>query len=106
MTAQADQSESWADIARGGCRFARDAASVVWLRSLRFAGGGKLAGRELALTVAEKCCGHAAWAKALASGRLGRSPKAITAGTIAYYGLWVRDNRRRLSRKSRREPDA
>lgn len=105
MTAKADQSESWVDIARGGCRLARDAASVVYLRSLHLAGGGKPAGREMALMVAEKCYGHAAFAKALANGQLGGSPKTIAAGTMAYYELWVRDNRRRLSRKATCGPE-
>ena len=94
-----DGESGWAEIARDGCRFGVDAAWVLGLRSLRLAGGGKDAGRELALMVAEKCYGHAAYANALASGRFGRSPRSITASTIAYYGQWVRDNRRRLAGK-------
>ena len=93
----AEGSESWAEIARGSCRLASDAAWVVGLRSLRLARGGRPALREAALMVTEKWYAHAAYARALATGQLGRSPGAIAAGTIAYFGIWVADNRRRLT---------
>lgn len=89
--------DSWKQIAREGCGMAVDAAWVIWLRSLRLAGGGKRAGRELALMTAEKWYGHKAYGRELAKGRFGRSPRSIAASTLAFYGLWVRHNRRRLS---------
>jgi len=88
----------WSDIGRQIRAFAIDAGLVIRLRSLRLAKGGRPAGRELAVMVAEKWYGHSAYAKALATGRLGRSPREIAAGTLSFYGTWVRDNRERLSR--------
>lgn len=89
--------DSWKRIAREGCGMAVDAACVIWLRSLRLAGGGKRARRELALMTAEKWHAHKAYGRELAKGRFGRSPRSIAASTLAFYGLWIRDNRRRLS---------
>ena len=91
------RADSWADIARDSCRMGVDAAGVVWLRTLRLAGGGKEASSEAMLMVAEKWCGHAAYAKELGGGRLGSSCKEIASGTIAFYGCWLRDNRQRLA---------
>jgi hypothetical protein len=95
-----EQADGWADIADESCRFGVDAMAVMWLRSMRLAGCGEAARSEAMLMVAEKWFGHSAWAKALASGKLGCSPKAITANTLAFYGQWVRDNRKRLSGKA------
>ncbi|MDG2002735.1 MAG: hypothetical protein P8J20_05325 [Novosphingobium sp.] len=94
-----DPAVGWADIACESSRFGVDAAAVVWRRCLRLAGCGEAARSEAMLMVAEKWYGHGAWAKALASGKLGRSPKVITASTVTYYGQWVRENRQRLAEK-------
>jgi hypothetical protein len=92
--------DSWPGIAVGSVGLALDAVQVVWLRSLRLAAGGDPARRELALMVEEKWRGHAAFALALASGRIERSPKGFAAATVAHYGPLVRKNRRRLSRRA------
>jgi hypothetical protein len=88
---------SWGDVARGACRIAVDTPWVVGPRLLRLAGGGEAARDELALMVAEKWFAHAAYAKAVAKGTMGRSLRDIAAGTLGYYGLWIRHNRRRLA---------
>jgi len=97
---ETEDTDGWPDIARDACRFGVDAAWVVGLRLSCLARGGKTAQRELALMVVEKWVGHATYARALARGHLGRSPRSITAATIAYYGHWVRDNRKRLAEEA------
>jgi len=88
---------NWSAIARDGWRLGVDAAWVVRLRLVRLAGGGEPARREMALMAAEKYHGHTAYVEAVASGKLGRSARSIAAGTLAFYGLWISDNRRRLA---------
>ena len=99
MSASEASRDGWGQAARGACGILADAPWVVGLRLLRLAGGGKAGREEMALMITEKWFAHEAWAKALASGKLGRSPGEIAAGTFAFYGQWVRDNRERLSER-------
>lgn len=102
MSASEASRDGWGQAARGACGILADAPWVIGLRLLRLASGGRAAREELALMVAEKWFAHAACVEALAGERFGRSPGEIAAGTIAYYGQWVSDNRRRLSTGSQR----
>lgn len=92
---------SWGDVACGLAAILADATWVAGLRLRRLAGGGAPARRELALMVTEKYFAHATYARALASGELGGNGRQLCAFTVAYYGCWVSDNRRRLSRGGR-----
>jgi hypothetical protein len=75
-----------------------EAGSVVWLRSLRLAGGGSEAAAEARLMVGEKLAAHRELVERLAAGRLGATPLAVAAGTTRYVLRGVRANRKRLAR--------
>jgi hypothetical protein len=90
--------DGWGDVACGIAAMLADAPWVAGLRLRRLARGGAPSRYELALMVAEKYVAHAAYARALASGGFGGNGRQWCAFTVAYYGRWVSDNRRRLSR--------
>jgi hypothetical protein len=74
-----------------------DAASVVWMRSLRIAQGGAGAAAEAELMVGEKIVAQQElWGK-LATGKLGENPLAVTINTTRHLRNRVRANRRRLA---------
>ncbi len=87
----------WSDAACDMCGILADAPWVIGLRLRRLARGGAAAGDELGLMVAEKWYANKGVASAIATGRMGRSPREIAANVIGFYGQWVSDNRRRLS---------
>jgi hypothetical protein len=68
-----------------------EAQEVIWLRSLRIAGGGKAGEREIARMVGEKVVAAAQATVSAASG-------ADAASILRTYRSKVRANRRRLSR--------
>jgi hypothetical protein len=75
-----------------------DAASVIWLRSLRIAQGGPAAAAEAELMVGEKIVAQQElWGK-LAAGQLGENPLTVTMKATRHLRSRVRANRRRLSR--------
>ena len=75
-----------------------EVASVVALRSLKFASGGDGDGREMRLMVAEKVEAAQALQAMALSGALGVTAPAIVGKTLKHYRRKVRANRRRLSR--------
>lgn len=79
------------------CALWAEAASVVWLRSQRLAQGGPGAAAEAGLMVSEKIAAQQDLLVRLASGRLGKTPVAMTANATRYMLKGVRANRRRLS---------
>jgi hypothetical protein len=79
-----------------------EAASVVWLRSLKLARGGPDAVDEAALLIGEKLAAQQELLAKLATGRLGTTPLAVSAHVTRYLLQGVRANRRRLSRSGRR----
>ena len=70
---------------------------VVPLRLARLARGGAPARAEARLMVSEKVEAHGALLRALLAGRLGWTPRAITAGALGHYLGYVRANRVRLA---------
>jgi hypothetical protein len=80
------------------CALWAEAAAVVWLRSKKLAEGGPGAMAEAELMVTEKIASNQELLARLASGKLGKTPLAVTAKTARYYLTGVRANRRRLSR--------
>lgn len=89
----------WLSIGRDSLVFWNDAAWVVWLRLARLAGGGKPGKHEARQMVSEKVTAHAQFVRELASGKAGKSPRAIVSKVLSHYGPGVRANRERLSRK-------
>jgi hypothetical protein len=97
-----DNGTMWQLQALGGdlCALWRESVAVVWLRSSKLAAGGPAAIGETALMIGEKLAAQQDIAARLITGRLGRTPLAVTAGFTRYMLDGVRANRRRLSRKS------
>lgn len=81
------------------CALWGEAVAVVWLRSRRLTGGGSDALAEAELMVGEKIAAQQELAMRLVTGRLGKTPLAVTATATRYMLKGVRANRRRLSRR-------
>ena len=93
---------SWLSLGFDAWLLGLEAASVIALRSARIAAGGAAARRELATMVNEKIASAAVLQSLALSDRLGRTPRAVAAKTLAHFGPKVRANRRRLAKKRRR----
>ena len=89
---------AWAQIAFDSWSLSFEAASVVWLRSIRMMSGGRLAEREAERMVREKVVANMMLWPALMAGGFGQSAEQLSAATLSHYGKPVRANRRRLSR--------
>ncbi len=73
-----------------------EASTVIMLRTMKIASGGKAAEREMRDMVAEKIeAGLDLQTKAM-TGELGFTPESATNKTLAHYRRKVRANRRRL----------
>ncbi|GMM92623.1 hypothetical protein [Qipengyuania sp. MTN3-11] len=94
----APDTAAWTRLARDSWALSFEAASVVWLRSLRIMAGGALAEREVERMVQEKLAANMMLWPALMMGGLLQSPEQIGARAIRHYRKPVRANRRRLSR--------
>ena len=77
--------------------FGADVASVVALRLVRIAAGGRAGRKEARLMVAEKIAAlaHVQWS--LASGAYGYTLQSMVQGAGGHYARAVRSNRKRLS---------
>ena len=73
-----------------------EAASVIALRSLKVAQGGKAAEAEIRLMVDEKIAASQELGLQATTGGLGLSAPGAAAKTLAHYRRKVRANRRRL----------
>lgn len=98
MSKQKKVSGSWASIGRDMCALGSEASLVVPLRLLRVMSGGTAAREELHLMISEKVDAHGEWARAVMSGSMGKSPRALASGTVRFYLPFVRANRKRLAR--------
>ncbi len=88
----------WFSIGLDAWQLWGDAATVIWLRSLRLAEGGQRGQLEAQRMFAEKLAANAAFATSLATGKAGQTPDAVARKALGHYGKRVRANRRRLSR--------
>lgn len=86
---------AWSKLWFDGWALWFDAATVMWLRSARIAGGGALGTRESQRMVAEKAAANAELATLLLTGGL-TTPHAAATTAVRTYGKTVRANRRRL----------
>lgn len=77
--------------------FGTNTASVVALRLMRIAAGGRAGRKEARLMVSEKitALAHVQWS--LASGAYGYTLQSMVQGTGQHYARAVRSNRKRLS---------
>ena len=90
--------DTWGRLAFDTWQISFEAASVVWLRSLRIMAGGRLAEREAERMVREKLMANMMLWPALMAGGLSQAPVQFSARAIGHYSRPVRANRRRLSR--------
>lgn len=95
MTEQAEK--SWPELAWNSWMLMGEAATVIWLRSIRTAMGGPLAAREMQRMVSEKVTSGITFWPAVISNDATRSPEAFMGTVLSHYGKPVRANRRRLS---------
>ena len=76
--------------------FGADVASVIALRLMRIAAGGRAGRKEAQLMVSEKIAALAHVQFSLASGAYGYTPKSMAQGAAEHYARAVRSNRKRL----------
>lgn len=76
--------------------FGADVASVIALRLMRIAAGGRAGRKEAQLMVSEKIAALAHVQFSLASGAYGYTLQSMAQGTGDHYARTVRSNRKRL----------
>lgn len=86
---------AWSQLWFDGWALWYDAATVMWLRSARIAGGGALGTRESQRMISEKLAVNGQLAMQLMTGGL-TNPHAAATTAVRTYGRTVRANRRRL----------
>lgn len=87
---------SWPWLAMQYWMLAGEAATVMWLRSLRLMAGGPGARREAERMVSEKFAANMALLPEILRAPLPASPEELSARTLAHYRRKVRANRQRL----------
>lgn len=88
----------WFKLGLNAWRLGFDVSSVVGLRLMKIAAGGKLGEAEARRMVAEKIAAGAELQVKAQTGRLGVTPLGAAQKTLAHYGGKVRANRRRLTK--------
>lgn len=88
---------NWMSLAGQSWLLWGEAASVIWLRSWRLAGGGAPARTEAVRMVSEKMASQVELGMAMMASPL-QGPEAATRGALHHYRSKVRSNRERLSR--------
>jgi hypothetical protein len=89
--------KTWFAIGIDSWNLTAEATWVIGMRLARMAQGGSRAEREARLMVTEKVASGMELGMAIATGRMGHSPEAITSATISHYRRGVRANRDRLA---------
>ncbi|MFI4965068.1 MAG: hypothetical protein ACHP9T_06840 [Caulobacterales bacterium] len=89
----------WIGIGFDAWRLGLEASAVIGLRTLAIAQGGAAAAAESERMVSEKLAAGLSLQAMALSGRLGSSPAAVSARTLAFYRRKVTANRRRLTRR-------
>ncbi|GGD44994.1 hypothetical protein GRI62_10290 [Erythrobacter arachoides] len=89
---------AWSSLAMESWSLSYEAASVMWMRSLRIMAGGKLAEREAERMMREKFVANLMLWPALMLGGVAQSPAQLSARALRHYSGPVRANHRRLSR--------
>ena len=87
-----------AQLAFDGWQLSFDMAMVIWLRSIRFAAGGKGAEGEGRRMVSEKVEAGATLLTAMWGDGLDWTPQGAAMRALSHYAGPVRANRRRLSK--------
>lgn len=87
----------WMNLAGQSWMLWGEAASVIWLRSLKLAGGGASARNEAVRMVSEKVASQVELGMAMMTNPM-QGPEAATRASLQHYRSKVRSNRRRLSK--------
>ena len=93
---------NWFGLGLEAWSLALDASAVMALRAMRIAAGGAQANRELAAMITEKVASGFALQTMMLTNRLGATPQAAAAKTLAHFRPKVHANRRRLTKKHKR----
>ena len=93
----ASSTKTWFAIGIDAWNLTAEANWVIGMRLARMAQGGSKAEREARLMLTEKVASGMELGMAIATGRMGHSPEAITSGAITHYRRGVRANRDRLA---------
>jgi hypothetical protein len=91
------QISNWMSLAGQSWMLWGEAASVIWLRSLKLAGGGASARNEAVRMVSEKVASQVELGMAMMTNPM-QGPEAVTRASLQHYRSKVRSNRRRLSK--------
>lgn len=86
----------WMDLALEGWQLWGEAASVIWLRSWRIAGGGAAGRKEATRMVSEKVSASLELGVAMLGQPL-QGPEQATRTSLRHYRSKVRSNHRRLA---------
>lgn len=92
--------KTWPELAFDSWLLMGEAATVMWLRSLRLMMGGPAGTREAQRMWSEKITASVTLMPALMAGGATQTAEAIGAATLDHYRKPVRANRKRLSRGS------
>ena len=90
----------WADV----CSLGFEASSVIGLRTMKLAVGGKAAATEAQRMVREKIEANLALQGKALSGGLGTTPLSAAAKSLDHYRQKVRANQTRLAKGAARRP--
>jgi hypothetical protein len=88
----------WLQIGWDTWMLGAESATVITLRSLKFATGGDLGGQEAVRMVAEKIEAAQDLQKMALTGELGDNAPSMVGNALRHCRVKVRANRRRLSR--------
>jgi hypothetical protein len=95
---------SWLGVWANACSLGFEASSVIALRTMKLAAGGKTAATEAQRMVREKIDANLALQGKALSGGLGTTALSAAAKSLAHYRQKVRANQTRLAKTSARRP--
>jgi hypothetical protein len=95
---------SWLAIGADACSLGFEASSVIGLRAMKLAIGGKAAATEAQRMVSEKIEASLALQARALSGGLGATALSVAAKTLDHYRPKVRANQTRLAKGAARRP--
>src|SRR6516164_7812233 len=95
---------AWLELWANACSLGFEASSVIGLRAMKLAAGGKAASAEAQRMVREKIEASLALQSKALSGGLGTTALGAAAKTLDHYQQKVRANQTRLAKGAARRP--
>jgi len=90
------KADPWAAVALDAWMLGLDASTVVGLRALKLASGGRAAEAESSRMLNEKVAAVQSWQRLALSGGLGLDAAGAASKTLRHYRRKVKANQRRL----------